>query len=261
MGVLETLRGNYAKELLDKGIREDMRGMHDFRKISVKRGVIEHAEGSAQVDIGNTRVLAGIKLMVDEPMPDTPDQGNLVMNAELLPMASADYETGPPSPESIELARVVDRGIRAGPSIDLPSLIIEEGKCWTVFADVYVLNYAGNLFDASQMAAMAALLDTRIPKYEDGNVIREESSGKLKVDKIVASTTFGKIGSALLLDMNKYEESVAECRLTIATDGSSVRAMQKGLSGSFSVREIDEMAGVSLEKYKELKDIIESTGE
>ncbi|MEM3841116.1 MAG: hypothetical protein QXN59_00250 [Candidatus Micrarchaeaceae archaeon] len=261
MGVLETLRGNYAKELLDKGVREDMRGLHEFRKITIKKSVIQHAEGSAQVDIGNTRVLAGVKLMVEEPMEDTPDQGNLIMNAELLPMASADYETGPPSPESIELARVVDRGIRAGPAVDLQSLLIEEGKCWSVFVDVYVLNYAGNLFDASQLAAMTALIDTHIPKYENGKVIREERSGRLKIDKIIASTTFGKIGSSLLLDMNKYEESVAECRFTVATDGSSVKAMQKGLSGGLTIREIDEMIDVSLEKYKELKGLIEKANE
>ena len=261
MGVLETLRGNYAKELLNKGIREDMRGMHDFRKISVKKGLLQHAEGSAQVDIGNTRVLAGVKLMMEEPMEDTPDQGNLIMNAELLPMASADYETGPPSPEAIELARVVDRGIRAGPAIDLQSLVVEEGKCWTVFVDVYVLNYAGNLFDSSQIAAMAALLNTKVPKYEDGKVIREEHSGNLKIDNIITSTTFGKIGGTLLLDMNKYEESVAECRLTAATDGKEVKAMQKGLSGSLAVKEIEEIVGISLEKHKELKGLIERADE
>ena len=30
-------------------------------------GPIEHAEGSAQADIGATRVLAGVKLMVESP--------------------------------------------------------------------------------------------------------------------------------------------------------------------------------------------------
>ncbi len=100
------------------------------------------------MDLGATRVLAGVKLMLDEPMEDTPNQGNLVVSAELLPLASATYESGPPSPEAIEFARVVDRGIRHGNCVNLESLFVEEEKAWTVYVDLYVLNYNGNLFDA-----------------------------------------------------------------------------------------------------------------
>ena len=80
----------------------------------------------------------------------------------------------PPTPESIEFARVVDRGIRAGNCVDLESLVIDEETVWTIFVDLYVLNYAGNLFDAGTLAAMAALLTTKVPKYEGDKAIREE---------------------------------------------------------------------------------------
>ena len=130
MDAIDIVKVNYIKELLAKKTREDGREMLAMRPISVLKSPIEHAEGSAQADIGATRVLAGVKLMVEEPMKDTPLQGSLSVSAELLPLASADYETGPPSPESIEFARVVDRGIRAGECINLPELFIEEGKVW-----------------------------------------------------------------------------------------------------------------------------------
>ncbi len=46
-------------------------------------------------------------------------------------------------------------------------------------------------------------------------------------------------------------------RLTIATDGSAIRAMQKGMSGSFNIDEVEELSKISMEKHAELKRIME----
>lgn len=261
MEILDTLNGSYITELLKKGKRVDSRGMMDFRPITVRTGLLGNAEGSAQADVGGTRVLAGVKIMVEEPMDDTPDQGNLMVNAELLPLASTSYETGPPSPESVEFARVVDRGIRAGNCIDLKSLFIEEEKVWAVFVDLYVLNADGNLFDAGYLAAMSALLSARMPKYEDGKAIHRERAKSLKIDNIVASTTFGKMGNELLLDMAMSEEAIADARLTVATDGKLLRAMQKGMHGSFNVRDLSTMIDSSFEQYGKLRSVMEKAVE
>ncbi len=257
MEIINTLKGEHIKELLKNNRRIDTRAFMEMRHVKVKRGVLPQAEGSAQVDLGTTKVLVGIKLMPDDPMPDTPNQGNLITSAELLPLAHPEYETGPPSRESIELARVVDRGIRAGNCIDLESLVLEDKKVWSVYIDLYILNFGGNLFDASTMAAMAALLDTKIPKYENGIVVREERVKSLKIDNIVSSTTFGKIDNYMLLDMNDNEEGMADARVTICTDGTSIRAMQKGLSGSFKPEEIGSLIDVSLNEHEKIKRILE----
>jgi len=66
----------WAKEhilqALSKGIRFDGRKAEDFREISVEIGVSKSAEGSARVKIGDTEVIAGIKMGVETPYPDTP---------------------------------------------------------------------------------------------------------------------------------------------------------------------------------------------
>jgi exosome complex component RRP42 len=256
MEAIDIVKTSYIKELLAKNEREDSRKMDQFRDIAIETGMIKNAEGSAQVDLGTTRVLAGVKLSLDEPMEDTPNQGNLICSAELLPLASPTYETGPPSADAIEFARVVDRGIRAGNCVDLESLFVEEGKAWSVYIDLYVLNFSGNLFDAGTLAAMSALLDTGVPKYEDGKVIREERPNKLKINNTVTSTTFVKIGNSLLLDPSGNEERAANARMTIATDEENVRAMQKGLSGGFFVNEIEQLIDISFNKHSDLKSII-----
>ncbi|MGC8571769.1 MAG: exosome complex protein Rrp42 [Candidatus Micrarchaeia archaeon] len=256
MGVFEDIKSNYVKELLAKGMREDERGMFDFRKISIIKDFIPQAEGSSIVNIGDTKVLVGVKMQIGTPMEDNPTEGNLTVSAELLPLAHAEFESGPPSPESIELARVVDRGIRAANSVDLAKLFIEEGKVWEVYCDIYVLNYDGNLFDASTLAVMAALRNTKMPKYENGKAIYEERNTPLPVNDNVVSTTFGKINDKIILDPNIYEENALDARLTIANDGKRVRAMQKGLNGSISDEEIDMMVNTSINKYDELNNAI-----
>lgn len=103
----------YIQSLLQKDLREDGRKTDQYRYIEVEYGVsAKSAEGSARVKIGNTEVVAGIKMEVGEPFPDKPDQGTIIVNVELLPLSSPEFESGPPDVDSIELSRVVDRGIR-----------------------------------------------------------------------------------------------------------------------------------------------------
>ena len=255
---MDLIRSGYIKELLENGKRLEPRGINEFRQIAIKCNVLGNAEGSAQVDLGNTRVLAGVKMVVEEPHSDTPDEGNFIVSAELLPIASAEYETGPPSPSAIELARVVDRGIRAGNCIDLKNLSIDKEHVWSVYVDLYVLNYDGNLFDAGTLAVMSALATSKIPKFENEEIKHTESDEPLRVDNTITSTTFCKIGNKIVLDPNGAEEAAMSTRLTITTDGSCIRAMQKGLSGSLSIEDINNLVEISFSKYDELKKQIQS---
>ncbi|MGC8547538.1 MAG: exosome complex protein Rrp42 [Candidatus Micrarchaeia archaeon] len=247
----------YMSELLNRKERIDKRSFMDYRNISIKTNVIPHAEGSASVYLGDTYVLAGVKLDVGEPMQDKPDEGTLTTSAELLPMASAEYEEGPPSPEAVEFARVVDRGIRAAELIDMPALFIEENKVWNVYVDIYVLNYDGNLFDAGTLASVAALLSCRMPKLEGKEIIREGALPRLKTKGLVTSCTFAKIGESILLDPSGTEESFMNARFTVANDENYIRAMQKGLSGYFTRQEIERLIDTSFEKSKTLRKIVE----
>ena len=175
------------------------------------------------------------------------------------PYRIVEFDIGPPSPEAIELARVVDRGIRAAGVIDLKKLFIEEEKVWDTFVDIYVLNYDGNLFDASTLAATTALLSARMPRYENEEVIREGNLGKLPTANIVTSSTFATMANKLILDPSGNEELFMDARITIATDESNVRAMQKGLSGGFAANEVEQLIDLALEKSKNLRQEIKKT--
>ncbi len=258
---MRTLTKEYMMERISKGIRNEKRKPMDYRNIKLEVGLIPNAEGSAQATIGNTKVLAGIKIDLSEPMTDTPEDGNLTTSAELLPMASENYDIGPPTPEGVEFARVVDRGIRHGNVLDTSKLFIEEGKVWSIFMDLYVLNYDGNIFDAGTLALMAALATSKIPKYEDGKVVRENMK-RLETSNIVTSCTFAKVIDSLLVDPDGAEEELMKARLTITNGKELIYAMQKGLGGVFMQKEIDSLIDAAFDKSKELRNIVQkSTGD
>ncbi|MBW3581893.1 MAG: exosome complex protein Rrp42 [Euryarchaeota archaeon] len=239
--VLSDIKRDYVHRLAAEGRREDGRGFLEFRNVEVRPGIIGKAEGSAEVLLGSTRVLAGVKMIIGTPYPDTPDKGAMATGVELNPIAAPDFESGPPREKAIELGRVVDRGIRESGLIDMKALCIEPGeKIWMAFIDIDILDFDGNLFDACSLAATAALLDAKVPISQ---VDETKKDYPLPISEIIPiQTTFAKLGDAIMVDPSLNEEQCMDVRLTVSTDqNGNIRAMQKGGgSGSFSRDEILE---------------------
>ena len=250
---------DYVKKLIEENSRINGTGFFEMRKLCVETGVYQKAEGSALVKLGETMVAVGIKMSVEEPFPDTPDEGILIVNAEFPPVASPEFEPGPPGEEAVELARVVDRGIRESEAIDLEKLCIVPGeKVWGVFIDIHVLNDDGNLIDASGIGAISALLNAKIPKYDQENeeIIYAEKTDPLPVRKVPIPFTFAKIGGKILLDPCKEEEEAMDARITVTIANEKICAMQKGHGGFFTSDEIKNVIKIATEKYKYVKEIL-----
>jgi exosome complex component RRP42 len=249
------VRIKQIEQLIEKGKRLDGRGVGDYREIKVEQGVIEKAEGSARVLLGKTEVLVGVKVETGTPFPDTPNEGVQTVNAELVPLASPTFEPGPPDENSIELARIVDRGIRESKAIDTEKLCIEPGKkVFVVFVDVYVLNHDGNLIDASALAAVSALMNTKMPNYEieDGEVKIKQGYTKLPMKNHPMTVTLGKINNKLIVDPWLEEEQVMDSRLSMAiNDEGNICAIQKGGAGYFTQQQILEGMKMIQEKAAE----------
>ena len=250
---MDTSLKNFILDLARKGMRIDERNLDELREVKVSCGVSKNAEGSARVKLGKTEVMVGVKMDVGEPFADRPDEGILIVNAELSPLASPEFEPGPPGEEAIELARVVDRGIRGANMIDLKKLFIEEGKVWCVFVDIYIINHDGNLMDAAALGAVSALKDARLPKLEEGRVVYgEKSKKKLPITCVPTSLTAVKIGNYLLPDPCKDEEKVADARLTVSVSDKEIHAMQKGGEGVLSQEEILKIVDMAFKHRKSL---------
>lgn len=250
--IVAEVKREYINHLAHSGKRVDGREFDEIRPIKIETGVINTAEGSARVKLGATDVLVGVKIGVGEPFSDSPKQGVLTTNAEMVPMASPSFETGPPSKDSIELARVIDRGIRESNCIDMEKLCIKEGeKVWIVYIDVHVLDYDGNLIDAGAIGAIAALKTAMLPM---SMVTPGAESVPLPVSHVPIPCTAAKFGHHIVLDPCLDEELIADARLTVCTDeDGNIRAMQKGLSGSFTLDEVKKIVKLSTEKGNETR--------
>lgn len=250
--VVSRVKSESLISMLKRGLRSDQRDLVSPRNITIEVGVIEKANGSALVKLGKTQVLVGIKIEPGKPFPDTPDEGVLQVNSELVPMASPVFEPGPPDENAIELARVIDRSLRDPKAIDLKSLVIRPGeKAWVLWVDVYVLDYDGNYFDASMLGVMAALMNTKLPEYEEtesGELIvhRDKLTTPLKLNKRVVLVTTAKIGDYIVVDPNLDEELIADARLTLAFDEEgNVVGAQKSSIGGYTRSELSRAIEVS----------------
>lgn len=290
MTIVPIIKRDYITKLAEQGKRIDGRGFNQYRNIEIETNVVNKAEGSARVKIGNTQVLCGIKMDIGEPFPDTPTTGVMSTAAEFVPLASPDFESGPPRENAIELARVVDRGVRESQVIQLEKLCVTPGeKVWLVFIDIHILDYDGNLFDAASLGALAALLTTKVPVSRFLKELNEKDRSSWQqqlldlytipgVDEVPfgvedtnnnadavkdfplpmieppISCTAVKINDFVLFDPCFDEEIIADVRLTVATDHKGdIRAMQKGLSGSFTREEIQKVIKGALDNGQEIR--------
>lgn len=260
--VIERLKRTQMIELLEKEKRLDGRNLLDYRPIKIETGIIDKANGSARVQIGNTQVIAGVKVEIGDPFPDTPNNALLVVNAEVLPLSSAYAEPGPPDEDAIELARVVDRGIRESKMIDLEKLVLVPGKkVYAVFVDVNILDVDGNLFDAASYAAVASLATATMSKFiieQDENITQTDETIKLPVKCVPISITLAKINDKFLVDPTSEEAAVMDARLTLTFDDEgNIRAGQKGNPGTLDFDQVKQAVEIAKVKSDEIRKIME----
>lgn len=265
-GVIDELKKSQIFDLLEQGKRVDGRAFDEPRELTIETNAIPKANGSARVKLGDSEVVCGVKIQPDRPFPDMGDKGIFICTAELLPLSHPSVETGPPGPDVIELARVVDRGIRESHMIDLSQLVIEKDKSVVgVFADNVVVDYDGNLFDTCAYAATAAVLSSKTPKWElkdDVPTLVEGQENDVPITTIPVSITMGKIGNHIIVDPNADEWDSMDARITITTDSDgNICALQKGGNDGFSLDEIIRCGEISVkvgsqirEKLKQVKD-------
>ena len=256
-------------EAMSKGKRLDGRGLLEPRNIEVRFGVSKNAESSVIVKWGKTEVACGIKMGLQEPYTGHESEGTMTTSVELLPLSSANFEYGQPSIEAVEIARVIDRGIRESRFIDFEKLCIKEGeKVWSIYIDIATINDDGNLIDAGALAAVLALRTARFPvldektgKIDYGNFT--DKALPLVNENMPLTTTCYKIGNHIFIDPAREEEDVSDGRLTIeifkpeSQKVEMITAMQKGGEMPLSIEEVEKMVSEATKMFKKLNVLVE----
>ncbi|KAI3461130.1 hypothetical protein Pfo_017793 [Paulownia fortunei] len=218
-------------------LRIDGRGPFDYRNVTIQFG---SEDGSSEVQLGQTRIMGFVTSQLVQPYRDRPNEGTLAIFTEFSPMADPSFEVGRPGEFAVELGRIVDRGLRESRAVDTESLCVVAGKwVWSIRIDLHILDNGGNLVDAANIAALAALLTFRRPECtlggEDGQEViihppEVREPLPLIVHHLPIAVTFAFIGneSTVVIDPSHFEEAVMGGKLTatLNTNGD-VCAIQK----------------------------------
>jgi len=239
------------KQFIEAALREnqriDGRTPFDFRRLVINFS----KDDSAEVQLGQTRVLAVVSAQLVQPYPDRPNEGTLAIFTEFSPMADPGFEPGRPGEMAVELGRIIDRGLRESKAVDTESLCVLAGRSvWAIRLDIHILDNGGNLIDAANLAALAALLSFRRPECTLGGPdgqdiivhppeVREPLA--LSIHHLPIAVTFAFLGDGdlLVLDPSLKEELVMGGRLTITINKhGEVCGVQKGGGVGVSASEL-----------------------
>ena len=227
--------------------RRDGRGAEELRPVTIEPGVLRHAEGSALITVGDTRVLCAASVEVGVPRW-LRGSGSGWVTAEygMLPRAThtrSDREarTGRQSGRSQEIQRLIGRALRA--ALDLDRLGEQ-----TITLDCDVIQADGGTRTAAITGAWVALA-LALDWLERGGAL---ASSPLKTQ--VAATSVGLTGGTALLDLDYDEDSSAETDFNVVQLGTGQFVEVQGTAerAPFSRRDMDRVLGLAEAGIKQL---------
>lgn len=261
--VVPKYRRDLIVSAIKRGERVDGRRFDEFRRINVELNTVNKAEGSAMVKLGNTIVITGVKAEIGAPFPDTPNEGALQVHAEFVPLASPVFEPGPPDENAIEVARVIDRGIRESGFLKLGELVITpEKRIWVIYVDLYLVDHDGNVIDAGVISSVLALRTARLPKIEtlgDKIILNHEvRETPIPLGDNIVSVSLGILEDYVIVDPTLDEESILDSKLTfiISKNGNIVGLQKSGMKG-INLKTFEQAVETALRKAGELHQFID----
>eukprot|EP00099_Drosophila_melanogaster_P011041 NP_001285353.1 Rrp45, isoform B [Drosophila melanogaster] len=181
--------------------------------------------GSVAVSMGDTKVLAQVTCEMGPPALSRPNEGKIHLNVYLGGVAFLDEAHTTHDQRSLKLNSLLERTFRSSRSIDLESLCVAvEKHVWCIRVNVNVLNHDGNLYDASTIATLAALMHFRRPDvwYKDGELRifkkKEREFIPLLFHHYPVSVTYCVYKSSVqpILDPTLLEENAADSVIVLS---------------------------------------------
>ncbi len=223
-----------------------------IRPVEIRLGAMKFAEGSAQIDLGDTRVVAAASFEKGVPRfrADT-GKGWVTAEYSMLPRAThtrsvREVSRGRAGGRTVEIQRLIGRSLRA--AIDFRAL----GEN-TVVLDCDVLQADGGTRTAAITAAYVALVEALGRAYLPGDLTR------VPVVHQVAAISVGYVDGAPLLDLEYCEDSIAEVDMNVVAtaDGQVIEVQGTGEARPFARSEMDtllDLAFAGVERLAEVQD-------
>ena len=192
--------------------RPDGRALDELRSLKITRGYMSNAEGSALIEMGDTRVICTASVEKRVP-PFLIGKGTGWLTAEyaMLPRSThsrTQRETRGAKGRTQEIQRLIGRSLRAVVNLDRLGV-------HTLWVDCDVLQADGGTRTASISGAYIAVADA-LSYMREKKMIK----GDLLLDSI-AAVSVGIIENQPRLDLCYAEDSAAEVDMNIVMTGSN----------------------------------------
>jgi exosome complex component RRP41 len=180
--------------MTEDGIRCDGRRLDELRNISIKVGVLKNADGSAYIEFGKNKILAGVfgprdvhpKHMANQ------DSGILRCRYHMSPFSVTERKNPAPSRREIEISKVIKEALQ-------PSVILKDYPRTVIDVFIEVLQADGGSRCAALDAASVALADAGIPMRD-----------------LVSACAAGKVADRIVLDVNNEEDQEGQADMPVA---------------------------------------------
>jgi len=180
--------------LLDEnGIRCDGRKIDEIRKVTIKAGVLKNATGSAYIEFGANKILAGVfgpRDVHPKHLANT-DTGIIRCRYHMSPFSVTERKKPAPSRREIEIGKVIKEALQ-------PALILDKFPRTSVDVFIEVLQADGGSRCAALAVASVALADAGIPMRD-----------------MVSACAAGKVADTIVLDVNNEEDQSGQADMPV----------------------------------------------
>jgi ribonuclease PH len=230
--------------------RPDGRANDQLRPIVITPGYNKHAEGSALIEVGDTRVICTVSVEERVP-PFLKGKGSGWVTSEygMLPRATTERTQreaakGHPSGRTHEIQRLIGRSLRS--VIDLK--VLGERTLWV---DCDVIQADGGTRTASITGAFVALAEA-LKRLKKQSVLAE-----LPIVDFVAATSVGKVGGDVRLDLAYAEDSNAQVDMNVVKTGQGRFVEVQGTAEDrpFEHADLDALLAMADKGIRELIDM------
>jgi ribonuclease PH len=193
-------------------MRPDGRKADEIRPVKITRGFLKYAEGSALIEMGDTKVVCSAT--IEEGVPPFlrgKGQGWVTAEYAMLPRSSQsriarEASRGKIGGRTHEVQRLIGRALRA--VVDLKAL----GER-TIWIDCDVLQADGGTRTASITGAYVALSDALV------SLSQSKLLGNNPLKGTLAAVSVGIVGGRPVLDLNYAEDSTAAVDMNVVMTG------------------------------------------
>jgi ribonuclease PH len=194
-------------------MRTDLRQPDQMRPVKVTTDYLLTAEGSALIEVGNTRVLCAAS--IEESVPGFlrgAGKGWVTAEYSMLPRATAtrtprEVSKGRASGRTMEIQRLIGRSLRS--VVDLTVL----GER-SILLDCDVLQADGGTRTAAITGAFIAM------SAAVRQLVKFGALKKSPIRDFVAATSVGLVGGVAMLDLCYQEDSQAEVDMNVVMTGA-----------------------------------------